>query len=569
MKSNNKLKINVDYSGGVYTIIEMSKDGETIKSYYMPLRGLEQLSGDLLNNLHPYYIKQRKKLIEKNEGISEKIAEKVDTTMYAALKRFDELFPASDYSEIYIEAFRKYDYYNDPEKYRDKILSDVKDYLEKNNISIKYNIKLNDFHRSLNIIDVLKGREIAKKQAELLGVPVILNKKDELLFEQKKLEQENTKKLEDNKIEFENNETEFEKCVDESRKKKRNISKKYEKRQKRSQEYLANKREEREKHKEKARKRYEILKKRLKEQEEYLKKERLKRRIKGFFPGIISGIAIKLSSVKSDLKSFNKRRKRKKKIIRKPKVIREPIRYRLDRILNSERITVRRKNILRGGTAALAALMLWGGANYAENHRVNSWKDSTTNVEINMDNTAESSVKSDIKQEKLEDRKEKKNEDKKIENNSEKKIKEVKEKENKVNEKTEQESKENVTESKSIFDMTLGSEVEGEMTGKYYETPEETGNFGYFENHNEHGNKVITVVDFITPNGLRVYRDTSKTLGEMRKEVAEMEGISENEITTSVHFEEKGGHVLGWVKMDQTGKPKLVVNQENQSNLEK
>jgi hypothetical protein len=155
---------------------------------------------------------------------------------------------------------------------------------------------------------------------------------------------------------------------------------------------LANKREEREKHKEKARKRYEILKKRLKEQEEYLKKERLKRRIKRFFPGIISGIAIKLSSVKSDLKSFNKRRKRKKKIIRKPKVIREPIRYRLDRILNSERITERRKNILRGGTAALAALMLWGGANYAENHRVNSWKDSTTNVEINMDNTEKTHI---------------------------------------------------------------------------------------------------------------------------------------------------------------------------------
>jgi hypothetical protein len=98
-----------------------------------------------------------------------------------------------------------------------------------------------------------------------------------------------------------------------------------------------------------------------------------------------------------------------------------------------------------------------------------------------------------------------------------------------------------------ISDISVGSTV-SISEGKYWQTPEETGRYGYFEGHSDHGLEA-SIIDVVSPEGFQVIRDSGKTIGEIKQELLN-KGYKEEDIHFMVHFVDEEGHILGWVKDD-------------------
>ena len=94
---------------------------------------------------------------------------------------------------------------------------------------------------------------------------------------------------------------------------------------------------------------------------------------------------------------------------------------------------------------------------------------------------------------------------------------------------------------------------------------------------------VLSKINLITPNGTKEYIESDKSIKRLKKELAKIEGILEDEIKVSVNFVEgekitystgkedyiQTGSSLGYVKIDKDGNPELVmINDEKEENSE-
>ena len=167
----NRLLVNIDYTTGNYIIELISPSRERIKSIKFPIRGRDNLSGEYRENFRGSVIRARRRELRKRFNFSRATSKKIDTTLFKALERFDEMMPATNFRDEYLNEFAKYDTVKrhtgeDKDFFEDRVATIISENFKKKRMNISYNVPLFRTRGEMTFWERVKGRRAALAQVK-------------------------------------------------------------------------------------------------------------------------------------------------------------------------------------------------------------------------------------------------------------------------------------------------------------------------------------------------------------------------------------------------------------------
>ena len=549
-KMSNSLKVNIDIRNANVTIF---KDSEDVYSKKFRGCGINAIYCEMFNKYYRSDIEDEillncrmssskyLKSIDDEIKLEKKLSKYFDTAVYSSLVDFDiKNYHTTDKAWEYVKGMLY------PIEKGEKEIEVRRRLLKESGIDIEYNMGFPRLWNHCNIIDYFKEMVRAIKSRKLSNLYLEgfrVNKKIDSNKEQKKKTVKDRKAKEQEKIkQAKMKEDRKNDLIKEKQRKNRIKADK-----KRA---IANKKMKQAREKEK---RKEAI---AKEKEKQAKIKAGKRRIlireiEKKAKRNINGVAVFLNTVKLKTKNkTNKEKKPKKSFLKKynKNTIFTAKKGLLDKIrkkVNDKNFKRTLKNLT---ISSVSSLVIGFGAVALIHNQLTSNDTKSANIETEVAFSDNTNGKTEIKNETVKDK------TVKDETVKDEVAKDEKSKSKKTSKKEVKQDGKQITLKDALIDsLEIDFDSQFSMSGTYYETPEETGNYGTFNDKNE--NLEISFVNVIDEDGTYSSYDENDAMT-----ISEIKMAHPNS-TISYHTVSEDGMILGWVKADENDLPKENIEQ--------